>query len=189
MPPASLSFATPGLAWLPKCATWLKRFCQVVWQVLRAITQQRSSGGGWRTDEGSRHLCGMPKAWANFSMYWQQDLAFEGAGGGGQVLKSGTLARCRIALFGGALSLAVLTTAGGYAFLSSKGGAPKIFATEAAGHATKPKTQSLPSRTDTVRVAVQDRLSRLTSTSERRKREQGTLVEYYSDSEEAPSLG
>jgi murein L,D-transpeptidase YcbB/YkuD len=78
---------------------------------------------------------------------------------------------------------AVLTTAGGFAFLSNKDAAPEIFAIEdqGAGRAPEPKTQSLPSRTDTLRVAVQDRLSRFTSTSERRKREQGALVEYYSD--------
>ena len=45
-----------------------------------------------------------------------------------------------MALVGGALSLAVLTTAGGGRFPSSKGGAPTISATDVAGHATQPKT-------------------------------------------------
>jgi hypothetical protein len=87
----------------------------------------------------------------------------------------------RMALFGGALSLAALTTVGDYAFLWSKEGAPIISATDPAGHETKPQTHSLPSRIDTVRIAVQDHLSRLTSTHERPKREQGALAEYYSD--------
>ena len=97
------------------------------------------------------------------------------AGAGGQVLKSNTADPRRMALFGDALSLAVLTTAGGYAFLSSKEGAPTISASDAAGHANKPKLSLSPGRIHTVRMAVQDHLSRLNSNCE-----QGTLVEYYS---------
>ena len=179
-------FATPRLAWLPKCATWLKRFCPVSLAGLRAITQQRRARGDGAQVRDFATLCGMPKAWANVFKDWHSQARTSlsnGLGGGGQVLTLKTLGPGRIALFVGALLVAVLTIAGGFAFLSSKGAAPEIFAIEdqGAGRATEPKTQSLPSRIDTVRIAVQDRLSRLTSTSERRKREQGVLVEYYSD--------
>ena len=178
-------FATPGLAWLPKCATWLKRFCQVSLAGLRAITQQRRAWGDGAQIRDLATSCGMLKAWANFSRYWHRARTSlsKGQGGGGQVLKLKTLGRGRIALFGGALLGAILTTAGGFTFLS-RGAAPEIFAIEDRGaeRATEPKTQPLSSRTDTVRAAVKDRLSRLTSTGERQKREQGTLVEYYSDS-------
>ena len=179
-------FATPSLAWLPKCATWLKRFCPVSLAGLRAMTQQRRARGDGAKVRDFATLLGMPKAWSNFFKDWHSQARTSlsnGLGGGGQGLTLKTLGPGRIALFVGALLVAVLTTVGGSAFLSSKGVAPEIFAIEdqGAGLATEPKTQSLPSRIDTVRIAVQDHLSRLTSTSERRKREQGALVEYYSD--------
>jgi hypothetical protein len=168
--------AAPRLAWLAKRATWFKRFCQVYLADVRALMQQRfRAAGDGAPVRDLATLYGMPKAWANSFKDWHKP------GAGGQVLGSETVEHRRMALFGGALSLAVLTTAGGYAFLSSKGGAPTISATDPAGHATKLQTHSLPSRIDTVRIAVQDRLSRLTSTSERRKRKQGALAEYYSD--------
>jgi L,D-transpeptidase YcbB len=178
--------AVPGLAWLVKRTTWLKRFCPVSLAGLRAITQQRRARGDGAQVRHFATLCGMPKAWAKFFKDWHSQARTSlsnGLGGGGQVLTLKTLGPGRIALFVGALLVAVLTTAGGFAFLSGKGAAPEIFAIEdqGAGRATEPKTQSLPSRIDTVRIAVQDHLSRLTSTSERRKREQGVLVEYYSD--------
>jgi DNA-binding PadR family transcriptional regulator len=184
--PFAAFFATPRLAWLLKCTTGLKRFCQVSLAGLRAITQQRRARGDGAQVRDLATLCGMPKAWANFIKDWHSRARAslsKGLGGGGQVLTLKTLGRGRIALFGGALLAAVLTTAGGLAFLSSKGAAPEIFAIEdqVAGRAPERKTQSPPSRTDTLRVAVQDHLSRFTSTSERRKREQGALVEYYSD--------
>jgi murein L,D-transpeptidase YcbB/YkuD len=178
----------PGLAWLAKRTTRLKRFCQVCFAGVRAITQQSArapADGGLVRDLAT--LCGMPKAWANLFEYWHNQartLLSNVPGTGGQVLKSKIVDHGRVALFGGTLLLAILITAGSFAFLSSKGGAPTIYATEdhVAGRATEPKTQSLPSRTDTVRIAIQQRLYRLSAPSERRKREQGTLIEYYSDS-------
>ncbi|MCI0624371.1 MAG: L,D-transpeptidase family protein, partial [Acidobacteria bacterium] len=177
--------AVPRLAWLAKRTTRLKRFCQVCFAGVRATQQRARAPADGAPVRDFATLCGMPKARANLFENWHNQArnllstVFRTAG---KVSKFKAVDHGRLALYGGALLVAVMTTAGGIAFLSSKGGAPTILATEdhAAGRATESKTQSLPSRTEIVRIAVQDRLSRLTSTSERRKREQGTLVEYYS---------
>jgi hypothetical protein len=92
-------------------------------------------------------------------------------------------------LFGGALLVVALSTAGGFAFLSTKRaessrGEPVVF--DGAKGSGSPAVGAEPdalvpviNRTEAVRIAIRDQLSKLTS-AEPRKREQGALVEYYS---------
>jgi len=106
--------------------------------------------------------------------------------------------RLQWVIFGGALLVLALSTAGGVAFLSGKRaessrGAPTVSALDRPDRSPSPANGAEPdapatliTRTEAVRTAVQDRLSKLTSASEPRKRQQGALVEYYSIPTKAP---
>ena len=95
-------------------------------------------------------------------------------------------------IFGGAILLLVLSTAGGVAFLwgkraASSQGALTVSAIDRPDRPTSPAhvvepdaPVTLITRIEAVRAAVQHRLSKLTSASEGRTREEGALVEYYS---------
>jgi murein L,D-transpeptidase YcbB/YkuD len=104
-----------------------------------------------------------------------------GAGG----LKSKFACRGQWVVFGGALLLVALTTAAGFAFLSGKRGAPigidTVYRPSSPAEAPGPKAvPTLITRTEALRIAIQDRLSRSHTVGEPRSRKQGFLVEYYS---------
>ena len=117
-------------------------------------------------------------------------LLWKAAGASEPTLKAMLASRTRLVIFCGALLVVALSTAGGFAFLSGKRGespqlAPIAFdardrpsSPASVAENDAPATQI--TRTEAIRVAIRDRLSRLTSASEPRKREQDALVEYYS---------
>ena len=107
--------------------------------------------------------------------------------------------RSRLVLFGGALLVVATATAGAFALLSTKrvensrGETVVLNTTEVSGsptvteepNALRPKIN----RREAVRIAVQEQLAKLTSTSEMPKREQEALIEYYSVPATATALG
>ena len=98
--------------------------------------------------------------------------------------------RSRLVLFGGALLVVATATAGAFALLSikrvenSRGETVVLNTTEVSGSPTvteEPKAlRPKINRREAVRIAVQEQLVKLTSTSEMPKREQEALIEYYS---------
>jgi murein L,D-transpeptidase YcbB/YkuD len=93
--------------------------------------------------------------------------------------------RSQWVIFAGALLMVALTTAAGFAFLSGKRGAPIVIDTVSRTSSQPDTAESnasttLITRIEPIRIAIQNRLSTPLTASERRKREEGTLVEYYS---------
>lgn len=112
-------------------------------------------------------------------------LLWKSPGAGGLILKPKFAGRSQWVIFGGALMVVALTTAAGFAFLSGKREAPPVIDTvyRASSHpdtAEPNAPTTLITRTEPIRIAIQNRLSTPLTASERRKREQGTIVEYYS---------
>ena len=105
--------------------------------------------------------------------------------GAGLILKPKFTGRSQWVIFSGALLVVALIAAAGFAFLSGKRVAPPVIDTvyRASSHpdtAEPNAPTTLITRIEPIRVAIQNRLSTPLNASERRKREQGTLVEYYS---------
>ena len=196
---------------LAKHTLRLKRFCQDCLAGARAVTQRNfPMSGGRARDTASqiwrrapligfrettlvlRRLVRMcrtrAEAWAIIVRNRHRQtraLLWKGPGVGGLILKTKLAGRSHSVIFGGALLVVALTTAGGFAFLSGKRGAPTVIDT--ADHSSSPAgavepnaPATLITRTEAVRIAIQDRLSRPNTASEPRKREQGALVEFYS---------
>ena len=112
-------------------------------------------------------------------------LLWKSPGAGGLILKPKFAGRSQWVIFGGALLVVALTTAAGFAFLSGKREAPPVIDTvyRASSHpdtAEPNAPTTLITRTEPIRIAIQNHLSTPLTASERRKREQGTIVEYYS---------
>ncbi len=106
-------------------------------------------------------------------------------GAGGLILKPKFAGRSQWVIFGGALLVVALITAAGVAFLSGKQEAPPVidavYLASSHPHTAEPNAPTtLITRIEPIRIAIQNRLSTPLNASERRKREQGTLVEYYS---------
>ena len=177
----------------------LKRFCResvararaVILRGFRIISVRQGDMRGCALLIGSRGL--RAEAWGIFPWIWRkhmQSLLWKAAVASEPTLKAMLTSPTLFVIFCGALLVVALSTAGGFAFLSGKRGespqlAPIAFdardrpsSPASVAETDAPATQI--TRTEAIRVAIRDRLSKLTSASEPRKREQGALVEYYS---------
>jgi L,D-transpeptidase YcbB len=112
-------------------------------------------------------------------------LLWKSPGAGGLILKPKFAGRSQWVIFGGALLVVALITAAGLAFVSGKREAPPVIDTvyRASAHPDTAEPNAPPTlitRIEPIRIAIQNRFSTPLTASERRKREQGTIVEYYS---------
>ena len=180
-------------------AAQLQRFCQDCLTRVRGIMQRRfpliwSQSVTLVLRQLTRQYRKRTEGAATLVRRWHQQagaLLRNELGAVGFIVKPKFAGRGQWAAFAGALVVAAVATAGGFAFLSGKEAIPTISEknhstagfderNHSTASATELNTPSRPNQTDAIRVAIQGHLSSLTSTSER-KREHGALVDYYSD--------